>query len=237
MPIKTIFLDRDGVINKEINYLYKIDDFEPDDVEDITTLPCPDQVDTTCLALADVGDNKKKRKSYAIIIVKEPQPPFQDSTLKIVKKIKFTYPFGPRNCETIFYSQSDKKIIGVTKTKRGESGKVYSLDPKLLDQQAKVISNFPLDSMSFRDGIVTGGAINSSSLVALRLYQYLEIFRWQGIEKGGLKYLFRFKHSLEKQGEAVEFSADGKKLLTISEGNNPHFFRVELDKAVDCLFH
>jgi D-glycero-D-manno-heptose 1,7-bisphosphate phosphatase len=28
MPIKTIFLDRDGVINKEVNYLYKISDFE-----------------------------------------------------------------------------------------------------------------------------------------------------------------------------------------------------------------
>ena len=28
MAIKTIFLDRDGVINKEINYLHKIDDFE-----------------------------------------------------------------------------------------------------------------------------------------------------------------------------------------------------------------
>ena len=28
MTIKTIFLDRDGVINKEINYLYKISDFE-----------------------------------------------------------------------------------------------------------------------------------------------------------------------------------------------------------------
>ena len=28
MPIKTIFLDRDGVINKEINYLHNIDDFE-----------------------------------------------------------------------------------------------------------------------------------------------------------------------------------------------------------------
>ena len=28
MTIKTIFLDRDGVINKEINYLNKIDDFE-----------------------------------------------------------------------------------------------------------------------------------------------------------------------------------------------------------------
>lgn len=26
MPVKTIFLDRDGVINKEINYLYKIED-------------------------------------------------------------------------------------------------------------------------------------------------------------------------------------------------------------------
>jgi D-glycero-D-manno-heptose 1,7-bisphosphate phosphatase len=28
MPIKTIFLDRDGVINKDINYLHKINDFE-----------------------------------------------------------------------------------------------------------------------------------------------------------------------------------------------------------------
>ena len=28
MPIKTIFLDRDGVINKEVNYLHKIDDFK-----------------------------------------------------------------------------------------------------------------------------------------------------------------------------------------------------------------
>ena len=28
MPIKTIFIDRDGVINKEKNYLFKIEDFE-----------------------------------------------------------------------------------------------------------------------------------------------------------------------------------------------------------------
>ena len=28
MPIKTIFLDRDGVINKEVNYLHKIEDFQ-----------------------------------------------------------------------------------------------------------------------------------------------------------------------------------------------------------------
>lgn len=28
MPIKTIFLDRDGVINKEVDYLHKIEDFE-----------------------------------------------------------------------------------------------------------------------------------------------------------------------------------------------------------------
>ena len=28
MAIKTIFLDRDGVINKEVNYLHKITDFE-----------------------------------------------------------------------------------------------------------------------------------------------------------------------------------------------------------------
>jgi len=28
MTIKTIFLDRDGVINKEVNYLHKVEDFE-----------------------------------------------------------------------------------------------------------------------------------------------------------------------------------------------------------------
>jgi len=31
MPIKTIFLDRDGVINKDVNYAYKIIDFEFND--------------------------------------------------------------------------------------------------------------------------------------------------------------------------------------------------------------
>ena len=28
MTIKTIFLDRDGVINKEVEYLFRISDFE-----------------------------------------------------------------------------------------------------------------------------------------------------------------------------------------------------------------
>ena len=28
MPKKAIFLDRDGVVNKEVNYLFKIEDFE-----------------------------------------------------------------------------------------------------------------------------------------------------------------------------------------------------------------
>ena len=28
MTIKTIFLDRDGIINKDTNYLYKIEEFE-----------------------------------------------------------------------------------------------------------------------------------------------------------------------------------------------------------------
>jgi len=28
MPVKTVFLDRDGVINKEVGYLHKIQDFE-----------------------------------------------------------------------------------------------------------------------------------------------------------------------------------------------------------------
>ena len=28
MTIKTIFLDRDGIVNKDVRYLYKIKDFE-----------------------------------------------------------------------------------------------------------------------------------------------------------------------------------------------------------------
>ncbi len=50
MPIKTIFLDRDGVINKEVNYLYKIDDFK-----------FIDGIIKTCLYFQNLG--------YKIIII------------------------------------------------------------------------------------------------------------------------------------------------------------------------
>ena len=50
MPIKTIFLDRDGVINKEVNYLNKIEDFE-----------FIDGIFDACLYFQNLG--------YAIIIV------------------------------------------------------------------------------------------------------------------------------------------------------------------------
>ena len=44
MTIKTIFLDRDGVINKEVNYLHKIEDFE-----------FIDEVFETCFYLKNLG--------------------------------------------------------------------------------------------------------------------------------------------------------------------------------------
>ncbi len=50
MPIKTIFLDRDGVINKEISYLHKIDDFK-----------FIDGIFKTCLYFQNLG--------YRIIII------------------------------------------------------------------------------------------------------------------------------------------------------------------------
>ena len=50
MPIKTIFLDRDGVINKDINYLHKINDFE-----------FIDGIFDSCLYFQDLG--------YKIIII------------------------------------------------------------------------------------------------------------------------------------------------------------------------
>ena len=50
MPIKTIFLDRDGIINAEINYLHKIDEFE-----------FIDGIFDSCLFLINLG--------YKIIII------------------------------------------------------------------------------------------------------------------------------------------------------------------------
>ena len=50
MPKKAIFLDRDGVVNKEVNYLFKIEDFE-----------FIDGIFEACLYFQNLG--------YAIIIV------------------------------------------------------------------------------------------------------------------------------------------------------------------------
>ena len=50
MPINAIFLDRDGIINEDINYLYKIDEFE-----------FIDGIFDSCLFLINLG--------YKIIII------------------------------------------------------------------------------------------------------------------------------------------------------------------------
>src|SRR5689334_11625551 len=49
---------------------FAIDGFAPQDVEDLAYGACPD-ADGTCLFVADVGDNDRRRESVTIQVVRE----------------------------------------------------------------------------------------------------------------------------------------------------------------------
>lgn len=81
------------------------------------------------LLVADTGDNKSKRESCTLSIVREPTLPSEDKklceTVLPTWQIQFRYPEGPRDCEAVAVDSAAGKIILISK--RTHPPEVYEL--------------------------------------------------------------------------------------------------------------
>ena len=115
MPIKTIFLDRDGVINKDKNYLYKEDDFDSVNdkwIREVTypklTIPSPQESFEVYKDIMTISKNKS-----FIQISMEHQSPFiaKKWTELIITEINRTMRFEDKSRTSKSIDFLNTKII------------------------------------------------------------------------------------------------------------------------------
>lgn len=191
------------------------------------------------LAIADVGDNAKRRKNCQVYILPEPVDPLP-KTANCKKVIDFTYEDGPHDCEAIGYNAADNSFWLVEKVYLGAKRKnppgIYRLEnPFLVDKKDR--NNKPLVARkvgTFNVRNVTGMAFSPDrTKLIIRSYFVCYLFT-KANNKTWLETVQQTKPKtivcpLQSQGEAICFMPDSKSLLLTSELARAQFWKIDLE--------
>lgn len=171
------------------------------------------------LYFADIGDNALKRKSVQVYRVEEPGA-VQGEIAK-VDRFDLTYPDKPHNAEAFMVHPKTGEFVIVTKV-MGEAPQVFGLDGGKAPGKYRLAlrGTIPLQGPALSSQLITGGDISADGRhVVIRNYISAQEFpaekRLTGWYKSGSKLVVLRP---ERQGEAICYSLDGKRLITASEG-------------------
>jgi hypothetical protein len=175
------------------------------------------------LYFADSGNNGGERDEFTLYRVAEPNLTQSSSGVTApAEKFKFRYPAGKPDAEALFLDPATGRPYLVTKTTKPpcavyrfpwplRADAVMTLE-KVAGRGAEALSQLAL---------VTGAAASPDGLrVVVRTYfTALELVREKGkpFESIFAAQATRLKIPLERQGEAISYTADGKALVTTSE--------------------
>jgi len=189
------------------------------DWEDIAIGPGP-ETDVSYIYVGDIGDNKSVREELMIHRFPEPDITLVPDSLpfKIIltgfSTIKYRYPDGPRDAETLMIDPATKDLIIITK--REVNVHVYRLlYPQAVDNYTPV---FFKGKLPFRT--IVGGDISPDGKEIL-IKDYGRIYHWK-VSDDIMGTLFWQTPSMvayipEVQGEAIGWTADGTGYFTTTE--------------------
>ena len=231
---------------------YALAGAEAIDWEDMAIGPGPvEGVDY--LYLADIGDNDAVRPEIAVYRVREPDVG-TDATpaaeLADVEKLTLRYPGAAHDAETLLVDPVRGDLLIVTKEVRGGNALVFRTPGTLaagttatLEQVAEIDFSalrsqvqIPPDAPPLVSGLprlATGGDVSpAGNLVAIRTYS--TVWVWTRPEGAPLWESFagapcEGASTIEQQGEALGFDADGTGYITVSEGTTPplNYFKAQ----------
>lgn len=180
------------------------------------------------LAIADMGDNSKRRDKCQLYLV--PDNAFQNGqfadSINIERIVEFTYEDGPSDCESIAFDEKNNCFILVTKN-WGPYCNVFRLPMPAADdsglQKATKIGRLKLAGF-------TGFDISPDSKRAIGV-TYADAYEFHRQPNESWKDAFARKPRqislpARKQGESICYGADGKTIYTSSEGVAPPLIRV-----------
>ncbi|MFI7134475.1 hypothetical protein ACIBQ1_53035 [Nonomuraea sp. NPDC050153] len=169
------------------------------------------------LWFADIGDNLNGAwPDISIYRVVEPQT-LKDATLPATR-YRFRYADGGRNAEGIMINPRTGRLYVVSKE---FAGSVYAAPKKLRTDKTNVLRKVAVAPLMATDAAY---APDGSSYV-VRTYFSATIYSSSG------KMITRVSMPELKQAESIAYTADGKSLLTGSEGAQSPVYRVTIPAA------
>ncbi|MEX2156598.1 MAG: hypothetical protein WD773_07130 [Gemmatimonadales bacterium] len=215
------------------------------DWEDMALGPCPvlfllrpaaaGARTTSCVYIADTGDNREVRPWVTVYAVPEPRPPQgPGDTLRTTSApavLRLRYPDGAHDVEAIYVSPRDTALYLVSKgATRGSAIRLYRVDrshwgrPGAREDVAVAdrVQTLDIRPNAEPGRVVTGAAVRPDGrFVAVRTYTEIYVFRpGVGGRLGPPRRPCNIA-GLESGGEAIDFLGDSTFVLT-SEAAGHH---------------
>ena len=187
------------------------------------------------LLIGDIGDNQERKHKLEFYVVPEPEQPTDTS---ISYSFSVQYEVGPKDAEAMFVDPNTNELIVYTKGREGVS---YWLRGELPTEQKELtMTVFHTEtrttySPKTRKGLaklITSADISPDGRWIITR-DYLMAKMWYHPEGQDLATTLQQTHCrvplpLQEQGETIAFSPDGQSLWTLSEGNKPTLYQIEL---------
>jgi hypothetical protein len=172
------------------------------------------------LLVGDIGDNDSVRSSIDVYRVPEPRLVSGPTTTAPATRVRFTYPDGAHDAETLLADRRTGEVVVVTKRVDGRSG-VYA--GRLASGTLKRTGTLRLGLA----GLATAGDVSADGkVVAIRTYTALYV--WARTPGATIAATLARKPCVgsaqlvrEGQGESLALSRDGRSFFTVPEGASP----------------
>lgn len=239
-PADLVALHQEGTVVRT----YHLDGVKARDWEDLAVGPGPgsggdDGAGASFVYIGDIGDNTGDQKSLRAVRVPEPAVPATGSTggtATIGDAVTLTarYPDGSHDAETLMSDPRTGDLYVVTKSDKGASG-VYRWAAPQPPTGTATLERVATIEVGQLDGAldrrVTGGDISpDGSEILLRTYTSAWVWE-RGEEESVADALDAVPCSvplqLDRQGEAIAWSADASAYLTTTEGPRPPIVRFD----------
>lgn len=161
--------------------------------------------------IGEIGDNASAYSNYKFYLFTEPAASLD--TVSQVETISFTYPDGSHDAEAFVVDPLTKDIYVITK--RDDPSRVYKL----------VYPYSASSTVSYEGSLpymgVTGAAISADGKEII-VKTYTNLFHYkrktgQSVAQALQSAFTTLKYTIEPQGEAISFAANGSGFFTVSE--------------------
>lgn len=187
------------------------------------------------LYIADIGDNSLKRDELTIYRIKEPdlsRGVSEEGVTEPAEALTYRYPDGNHDAEAIFVDPKNGRPFIITKTLSQACG-VYRFQLPLSPNQTVTLEKVDGDAVDriSKLMLVTGAAVSpDGERVAVRTY--FGAFELKRVKGSPFETIFKavpksIKLSMERQGEAISYTSDGRSLITTSEKVPAPIFRID----------